>query len=105
MERGSAPFRFQFTQGSVVPVDPFHPLVLFLCMQAERRDGTRLETSQIDRFVCLDTITIGAVLNPAQRRTNLLQQLALTIAGTQVDRGIAFNLRAVHLVRLVQIFL
>ena len=77
----------------------------FLRMQAERGNRAGLEAAKIDRLIRLDTIAIAAVIDTTQRRLDFLQQLALAVMGAKVDGSVAFDLRTVHLVRPVKVFL
>ena len=98
--------KFQIlASGLIVAMNTFHSFMAFLRMKAKRSDGPRFKAAKIDWLVSFNAIAIAAIINPPQGRFDFLQQFAFTVAGSKVKSGIAFNLRAIHLVWLMQIFL
>src|SRR5690349_12056273 len=62
---------------SVVAVDPLAALVPLLGLEAQGRDGPRLQPGQADRLAGLLAEAVGAVLEAPQRLVDLGDQLAL----------------------------
>jgi hypothetical protein len=60
--------------------------VAFLRFQRQSRDRPRIEPLERDRLAGLFAETVGAVLQPGQGRVDLARQLALTVAGAQLNR-------------------
>ena len=53
--------------GSVVAVDPLHPLVALLRLDRQGGDRAGLQPADADRFAGLLAIAVGAVINTLQR--------------------------------------
>ncbi len=81
---------------SVVAVNLLAALVLFLCFERHRRDRTGIEALQADRFAGHFAIAVFTVLDPAQRRIDLGNKLALAVAGAQLKRAVGFFAGAVR---------
>src|SRR5690606_42156318 len=60
-------------------------LAALLCFDAKRRDRARFEPTQADLVAGLFAIPVAALVDAAQRGIDLLEQLALTIARTQLE--------------------
>src|SRR5215470_20039640 len=84
---------------SVVAVRPFHSLVPLLRLDAEGSDGPRFEAADTDRFVCLLTIAVGAVVDAMERRVDLGDQPAFAGPGTKLDRALGLERSPVRQVR------
>src|SRR6185503_18203864 len=89
---------------SLVPVHLLAPLVHFLSFEAERRDRAGIEPRDGDRIARFLAKPVGAVLDALQRRVDLADQLALAVAGPQLQRAVAFRRRAIGHVRMVLAF-
>src|SRR5215471_16042656 len=76
---------------SVVAVRPFHSLVPLLRLDAEGSDGPRFEAADTDRFVCLLTIAVGAVVDAMERRLDLGDQPAFAGPGAKLDRALCLE--------------
>src|SRR3546814_10977679 len=70
-------------------------LVALLRLQRHRRDRSRLQPRERDRLAGDRAIAIFALVDAADRRIDLGDQLALTIAGSQLDRPVGLARRAV----------
>src|SRR5262245_59987646 len=66
-----------------------------LRLDRQRADWARLEPLERDRLTRLLAITVGAVLEAAERGINLSDQLALAVARAQLDRAVGLRRRAV----------
>ena len=80
---------------SFVAVGALHALVTLLRLEAQRRDGPRLEPAQADRLVGFLAIAVAAVLDALQRRVDLGDELALAVARPQLDAAIGLERGAV----------
>jgi len=69
--------------------------VALLRLKAQRRYRTGIKTCQRNWFAGLVAIAIRIFLNPAQRRFDLGNQLALTVPGTKLQRSVCFGRGAV----------
>src|SRR5579859_7755082 len=58
-------------------------------------DRTSLEPADADRLVGLFTIAVGPVLDAAERRVDLGDQLAGAVTGAELERPVGFGLGAV----------
>src|SRR5262245_47759899 len=76
---------------SVVLVDALTPLVPLLRLDRQRRDRARLEPLERDRLAGLLAIAVGTVLETGERFVDLGDQLALAIAGAQLDRPVGLG--------------
>ena len=76
---------------SVVAVRPFHAFVPLLGLDAEGSDGPRFEAADTDRFVCLLTIAVGAIVDPMERRVDLRDQPASARPGAEFDRALGLE--------------
>src|SRR5450631_438184 len=86
---------------SLVAIDFFAALVAFLRLHGQRRDGSRVESPQRDRFACLDTIAIAAILNSREGGFDFRNQLALSVARPKLDRAIGLGRGAVRHVGVI----
>src|SRR6202011_2877116 len=87
----------------LVPIDFFALLVTLLGFHRERRDRTRLQPFQRDRLAGLLAIAVGVVLEALQRGIDLGDQLALAVAGAQLDRTVGLRGGAVGEVGMVNV--
>src|SRR5690554_3292645 len=76
---------------SVVAIDLFAPLVHLLGLQAQRGDGACVEPGDADGLAGFLAIAIRAVLDAFQGGIDLGDQLALAVAGAQLQRAVAFR--------------
>src|SRR5437764_7313093 len=86
---------------SFVAKDALAPFVTLLRLDRERGDRARVQPLERDRLAGLFAIAVGAVLEPAERRLDLGDQLALTVAGAQLDRAVGFRGGAIGKVGMV----
>ena len=89
---------------SVVAIDALAPLVALLGLDRQRRDRPGVEPLQADRLAGFLAIAVGAVLDPLERRVDLGDQLALAVAGAELDRAVGFGRGAVGEVGMVLAF-
>src|SRR6056297_335120 len=75
---------------SVVAMHLFPALVTFLCLEAHGGDRARIQPLERDGLARHFAIPIFAIRDPAQRRIDLGDQLALAITGPQFQRAIGF---------------
>src|SRR4051812_10739061 len=85
---------------SVVAADAFVAFVAFLGLDRHGRDRARLEPGERDRFAGHFAKAILAAVDAAQRRVDLGDELALAIAGPELDRPVGFRRGAVGEIRL-----
>src|SRR5688572_76752 len=71
-----------------VAIDPLAAFVALLRLDGERGDRPGVETLQVDRLARLLAIAVGAVLDSLQGRVDLADQLALAVAGAELDGAI-----------------
>src|SRR5258708_35052065 len=90
-------------QTLLVAIDFFAFLVALLRLHRERRDRARLQPLQRDRLAGLLAIAVGVVLDALQRGVDLGDQLALTVAGAQLDRPIGLGGRAVREIGMIDV--
>src|SRR6516165_5600801 len=67
----------------------------------ERRDRTRLEPLEGDRLAGFLAVAVGTLVQTGQRLIDLGYELALPVAGAQLDRAIRFRGSPVGQVRVV----
>ena len=72
-----------------------------LRLDRERGDRARFEPLERDRLAGLLAIAVGAVIEAGERRIDLGDQLALAVAGAQLDGSIGFGGRAVGKVGMI----
>src|SRR5437660_444556 len=89
----------------LVAINLFALFVALLGFHRERRDRAGLEPLQRDRLAGLLAIAVGAVLDALQRGVDLGDQLALAVAGAQLDGAVGFRGGAVGQVRVVDVLL
>src|SRR6185312_13655637 len=80
-------------------------LVALLRLYREGCDRTGLEPLQRDRLAGLLAIAVGVVLDPLQRGVDLGDQLALAVAGAQLDRAVGLGGSAVGKIRMIDVLL
>src|SRR5215475_9371297 len=89
---------------SLVAIDALAPLMTLLRLDRERGDGARLEPLERNRLAGLLAIAVGAVLEAGEGRVDLGDQLALAVAGPQLDRPVGFRGRAVRKIGVILVF-
>src|SRR5688500_13104016 len=80
---------------SVLAEDLFAALVALLGFQRQGRDWAGFQAPQTDRLPCLLAVPVAAVLDASERRIDLGDQLALTVAGAKLQRTVRFRGRPV----------
>src|SRR5215469_1323111 len=78
-----------------IAVLAFAPLAPLLRLDAQRRDRTRLQALDADLFAGLEAIAIGAVFDALDRVVDLANELALAVAGAQLQAEFLFLGRAI----------
>ena len=91
----------QAVPGSVVAIDALAALVPFLRLDRERGDGAGIEPLEADRLAGLLAIAVGAVVDALQGGVDLGDQLALAVAGAQLDRAVGLGGGAVGEIGMV----
>ena len=66
-----------------------------LRLDGQRRGGTREQPGNADRVAGLLAVAVAAVVDASQRLVDLLQQLALAVAGAQFQRVLLLDRRLV----------
>src|SRR5262249_41874013 len=84
-----------------VAIDALAPLVALLRLHRQRGDWPRLEPFERDRLTGLLAIAVGPVFEAGERRVDLGDQLALAVAGAQLDRPVGLRGRAVGKVGVI----
>ena len=59
------------------------------------------QATQADRLAGILAITVGAVLDPAQRVVDLGDQLSLAVTSAQLQRAVGFGRGAIHQIGVV----
>src|SRR5262245_47856359 len=80
---------------SVVAVDALAALVALLGLDRQRGDRAGLEPANRDRLAGLLAVSVGSVFDALERGVDLGDQLALAVAGAELDRPIGLRRRAV----------
>src|ERR1700681_3384425 len=88
---------------SIVAINTFAPLVSFLRLDRKRGDGARFEPTERDPLTGLLATPVGAVVEPGQGGVDLGDQLALPVAGAQLDCPVGFGGGAVCGISMVLI--
>src|ERR1700686_194381 len=91
---------------SIVPIHALAPFVPFLRFDRERGDRSGLEAAQRDRLPRLPAppeMAVGAVREPLQGGVDLGDQLALPVAGPELDRPVGLRGGAVGKIRMILI--
>ncbi len=91
-------------RGLLVAIDALAPLVALLRLDREGGDRPRFQPLERDRLAGLLAIAVGAVIEPGERRLDLGDQLALAVAGAQLDRAVGFGGGAVGQVGMILVF-
>src|SRR5271156_5825519 len=86
---------------SVVAIDALAPLVAFLGFDRERRDRTGFEPLERNRLAGLLAKAISALFDALERGVDLGDQLALAVAGPQLDGPVGFRGGPVGKVRVI----
>ena len=89
---------------SVVAINALAALVALLGLDRQRRDRTGVEALQADRLAGLLAIAVGAVLDALEGGVDLGDQLALAVAGAELDGAVRFGRGAVGEVGMVLAF-
>src|SRR5262245_21262478 len=97
--------RVSAPQPSIVAIHPLAPLVALLGFGREGRDRARVEASQGNRLAGFLAEAVGAILDSLQRSIDLGNQLALTVAGAQLDRPVGLRRGAIGEVGVVLVLL
>src|ERR1700694_1233924 len=90
-------------QTLLVAIDLLAFFVALLRLHRERRDRARLQPLQRGPLAGLLAIAVGVVVDALQRRVDLGDQLALTVAGAQFDRAVGFGGSAVRQIRMIDV--
>src|SRR5215472_7097316 len=89
----------------LVAIDLLALLVALLRLDRERCDRAGLEPLQRDRLAGLLSIAVAVVLDALQGGVDLGDQLALAVAGPELDRAIGLGGSTVGKVRMVDVLL
>src|SRR5215471_4555330 len=89
---------------SILPVNALAPLVALLGFDRERRDRTRFKPLEGDRLAGFLAVAVGTLVETGQRLIDLGDELALPVAGAQLDRAVRFRGCAVGQIRVVLVF-
>src|SRR5665213_3597203 len=76
---------------SVVPIDPLAPLMALLGFDRQCRDRAGLQALEPDRLAGLLAEAVGAVVDTVQCSIDLVDQLALTVAGAELDGAVGLR--------------
>src|SRR6267154_1753241 len=87
----------------LVAIDLLAFLVALLGFHREGGDRAGLQPLQRDRLAGLLAIAVGAVVDALQRRVDLGDQLALAVAGAQLDRAVGFRGCAVGEIGMIDV--
>src|SRR5687767_13079617 len=93
--------RYSLFASSFVAVDALAPLVPLLRLHRQRGDRARLEPLEGNRLAGLLAVAIGAVVETGERGVDLGDQLALAVAGAQLDRPVGFRGGAVGQIGMI----
>src|SRR5690606_11410932 len=74
--------------GSVVAVDALLALVALLRLEREGGDGAGVEALERDGLAGLLAVAVGALLDAAERGVDLGDDLALAVAGAELERAV-----------------
>ncbi len=80
---------------SVLAIDALTPLVALLGFDREGRNRACIEALQPYGLARLLAIAVGAVLDAGERRIDLSDELALAVAGTQLQRAVRLGRGAI----------
>src|ERR1700674_2157527 len=83
------------------PIHPLAALVALLGFDGERRDRARFQAFDRDRLAGLFAEAVGGLLDARERRVDLVDQLALAVAGAQLNRPVGFRRGAVGQIRMI----
>ena len=87
----------------LVAIDLLALLVALLRFDRQRRDRAGFEPLQRDRLAGLLAIAVGVVVDALQRGVDLGDQLALAVAGAQLDGAVGFRGGAVGEIGMVDV--
>ena len=76
---------------AVVAMNAFAPFVPFLGFQAQGGDGPGVQAGQTDRLTGLLAVAVGAFVDSPKGLVDLRDQLALAVAGAQLDGAIGLG--------------
>src|SRR5688572_16844492 len=85
---------------SVVPVDALAPFVPLLRLDRKRRDRPGVQALERNRLAGLFAEAVGAILQPPQGGVDLGDQLALAVAGPELQLTLGLGGGAVREVRV-----
>src|SRR3954449_6394522 len=91
-------------QTLLVAIDLLAFFVALLRLYRQRGDRASFQPLQRDRLAGFLAIAVGVVLDPQQRGVDLGDQLALAIAGAQLDRAVGLGRRAIGQVGVIDVF-
>src|SRR3569623_609805 len=86
---------------SVVAIDALAPLMALLGFDRLGGDRMRLETAQRNRLAGLLAIAVSAVVDARERLVDLGDQLALAVAGAQLDGAVRLRRRPVGKIGMI----
>jgi hypothetical protein len=92
-KRGARPRRS--AERLLLPEHLLAALVALLRLERERGDRAGIEALEPDRLAGLLAIAVGALLDAQQRRIDLGDQLALAIAGPELERAVCLGRGAI----------
>src|SRR5713226_3556134 len=87
----------------LVAIDLLALLVALLRLHRQRRNGAGFQPLQRDRLAGLLAIAVGAVVDALQRRVDLGDQLALPVAGAQLDGTVGLGGCAVGEIGMIDV--
>src|SRR3974377_558446 len=82
---------FLLCRFSVVAVELLYALATLLCFQRQRRSRSSQQTRDSDRLTGFLAVAVGAPVDHLERLLDLLEQLALAVARTQLQRIFLFE--------------
>ena len=77
----------------------------FLSFEAQGRDRARIKPLQADRLPCLLAIAIGSIVETHECRINFIDELALTVASTEVKGAPRLRTRPIRNIGMLRRFL
>src|SRR5947207_15623462 len=107
VRRRIAPSRTMWpARGGQILLVAIHLLAFFVALlrlDRKRGDGAGFQPLQRDRLASFLAIAVGVVLDALQRRIDLGVQLALAVAGAQLDRAVGLRGGAVGEIGMVDV--
>src|SRR5579871_3784272 len=99
--RGSASHRFAGRKDhSIFAINLFAALVPFLGLERKRCDRPRVESLERDRFAGFLAESVGAVIDAAQRRVDLCNELALPVARSKLELTLGLGRSPIGKIRM-----